>query len=353
VHGYLHNSTDMTNLANAEQTQFVWTTLGLLPSYQSYLITVAIPPQGVVGAAKTKVDPVLLASGLIDLVAVGYSAGGLVSRSETHFDPAIIKGIVTIDAPNSGALLASWTAQNNLAMQGGFALGEIVRGPKGLGAQLSIDIATLLVSPLVVGLTASQALLNGFLADMSPGSTYLNTINDPAGAPQAIEQNLTFKGGKVAEVFGIQSSPKLPAMIDFPSGQTNYRALIQAAKDNANNYVQTAERINSGKHWWQFWKFNQIVYNLCKSIDWLITAQGYSDMNLAWKKNTDGLTPSDAFIAQSSQLGDPACLITNQFQLRSDANGNTSHIVANQNPTGSNNFVVIHNAMTAAGAIGL
>lgn len=351
LHSFLSNSVNMTFLADGERSRFGWTTQGLLPSYQSYLITAAIPPQGVIGAAKTKVDPTLVASSLTDLVAVGYSAGGLVSRSETHFNPSIIKGIVTINTPNAGAFLANWLVQDYLIAHATIAIGEIARGPGGIGAQISIDLGVLLLSPLVVGITSVNSVLNGFIADMRPGSTYLNSINNPAGAEQAIEQNLLNKGGKVVEVFGIQSSPKLPAFIDFAQGQAKFRALIQNAKNIANNYQQEADRINSGRHWWQFWKWGAIWAKRWRANDWNISAQGFADLNLAWERSNDALTPSDAFITVNSQLADPACISTDQFRLRSDGNGNTSHGVANQNF--NTNFDLIHDAMKRAGAIGL
>ncbi|MBB4634871.1 hypothetical protein [Longimicrobium terrae] len=94
-----------------------------------------------------------VAPGMRDMVLIGHSNGGLVTRSLAQWaqvnQPGLVKGVITLDSPNQGALVA-----HNLA------------------------VASLLLSPAVIG-AATLGIMdyNPYVVDDMPNSAFLRNLN--------------------------------------------------------------------------------------------------------------------------------------------------------------------------------
>lgn len=91
--------------------------------------------------------------GMRDMVLIGHSNGGLVTRSLAQWaqvnQPGLVKGVITLDSPNQGALVA-----HNLA------------------------VATLLLSPSVLGVATLGIMdSNPYAVDDIPDSAFLRGLN--------------------------------------------------------------------------------------------------------------------------------------------------------------------------------
>lgn len=117
-----------------------------------------------------------------EYILIGHSQGGLISRGAAQYfqtnSPSTVKGVVTIDTPNTGALVAEWTQdQLNGLLQGG--LNQLWNDT---GCESPLDNFSCLVADLIF--TAAPDVVQyaqeqtiGATQDLVPGSHYLTNLN--------------------------------------------------------------------------------------------------------------------------------------------------------------------------------
>lgn len=242
-------------------------------------------------------------------IGVGYSAGGLITRSIVNLHGVVVppargfvEGFVTLGTPHTGASIThrwEW-----LLFKDAVAKSRIERGSLSLIAYGSL-VFDLAISTLLTVVGEAVRANTPFVQDLKPGSSWLSVANGSSW--QAIENSLV--RGKTV-VYGEVVGRKRPAHnsstpADINPDQNAYQLKINEARANAHYYDRKAEELNRGGWLRRAANWVPRTWNRMRAGDWSAAANGYEELNDAWEWATADRGPSDTFISVESQTGLP------------------------------------------------
>jgi hypothetical protein len=300
LHGFSQNSGAVYDLAQyINGVTHAWTSGPELYSYSSYP---SIPGEAASADGKFKTDH---PEG--HYIGVGYSAGGLLVRhieksygSYNAISQHYMEGLVTLGTPNAGADLAGrwegWIAREILADA------KINRGDQSFvayGTYLHL-VATL---PLGVAVGEAARAAWPFMQDMTPGSSFLSTINN--SSTRTITSSLP-RGW--CAVYGLVSKRRLPAYKcsdgNYAAAQADYQSKIDDARKKSHDWDNKANDYASGGWWHRLIHKLDCIWARTRAGDWHACADGWEDLNDAWEWTTGDRGESDGFISHASAVNE-------------------------------------------------
>jgi len=253
-------------------------------------------------------------------VGIGYSMGGLITRSIIHTQgltpvpaPTNVdyEAFVTLNTPHQGAMMirnwnffmVNWINQRT----------QMARGEWGNFLASFAGSIFYGVYAAIVPFIATYSIISGPTRDGNPGSSYLNSINSTTNL--AIENSLKKGAVIIHSLWGDWKFPSFNSS-EFFTGASGYSAAGREDYighiDRANRFVakhQNRENsLRAKDRWWKPWIWPQRVYHRSRVGAWSATRNSYYYMETIWNIATtiisndwNSFNKSDGYIDSHSQ----------------------------------------------------